>query len=315
MTPAPTELVLEGDLRDSILEGQCIAFVGSGASAGVYDPWDQLINKLCIACGCPDRVSSDDPPERYLEAAENARRSNTQQYHAYLNGAFGQPVSTTHVLYGALMALPFRGYLTTNFDRLLATEGTRARPPLKPKAWPNLDRLDLSHRATHYLHGIIEEGSNGATNIVLSKSEFANAYADNGNLMNFLLQTLDNDPICFIGCQLREPAMQRVFEICRRHQADRLALRRPDQTGGAPPKRYIFLPEPLIVGPVDKHPELAHTAKKEAENYYNRIDINVVWYKRSGDDHSALTRAFERLAQIPPVRIDYQWRDGGPNAN
>ena len=64
---------LPPDLQQSIRNGQCVAYIGSGASAGCYDFWDKLVNNLCEHCGSTRRVSIESLSDEYLDAAEDAK--------------------------------------------------------------------------------------------------------------------------------------------------------------------------------------------------------------------------------------------------
>jgi len=210
---------------------------------------------------------------------------------------------------------PFDSYLTVNLDPLLALKSRTARIPCAPKvnSYLSLDRKAIGKRSIHYLHGYIAEGMTPTRGtIVLARSEFDEAYADNSNLMNFLVPTLENDPIVFIGCRLREPVMKEVFPICKKHQDKRLrAMKEREEGASAPPPRFILLAPPEVrtgLGEVDA--EQTRRAIQAEEAYYKAFDITTVWYPACEGNHSALRYALENLAGLTPMTPKYGWEEG-----
>lgn len=118
MSMMPESLVLPSDLKESILAGRCVAYIGSGASNSCYLPWRELVTKLCEHCGsgAPRGTSFDD----LCGAAEDAKARDVDKYRGFLRCHFGRPIQQTNVIYHALLQCTFKSYLTTNFDPLLA---------------------------------------------------------------------------------------------------------------------------------------------------------------------------------------------------
>lgn len=304
-------LELPQKLKDAILGKNCVAFIGSGASAGVHDSWLDLVNRVCTECGSDRSVNKDSPPEDYLAAAQDALERNADAYCCTVQAHLGKPDTPIPPLYDSLIALPFRCYLTVNLDPLLAMRASRTGRKddrLPVYSYPGLDRLKMNDRTVHYLHGIVKEKVRGQ--FVLAKSEFEEAYKDNSNLMTFLLPTLECDSVCFIGCRLREPTMERVFKICRDHQLarERAQLQWGHQPSKPPPK-FILLPKPEITisqdstGVPAEHFDLRRSEaemSRQTEFYVER-GIEVVWYVASAGDYSAVRRALDQLADIPDV--------------
>jgi hypothetical protein len=301
----PEELVLRGDLRECILSKKCVAFIGSGASAGCYDNWWNLVNRLCERCGSDCRVTQDSPTEEYLAAAQDAKNRNEAIYYRTLGEYFGRAAHVAPFLYDALLLLPFDCYATVNLDPLLAMKAQRARPsdPVALFAYPRLDRKGMTGRSIHYLHGMIpENGDPTPGTIVLAQGEFDEAYAPNSSLMNCLVATLENDPVCFIGCGLREPVMEKVFAICTGNQLKRFdAQAQSRRPVSKPPPKFMLLPKPVVKTASGFDQERSQARIPELEEFYGARGIKVVWYVASGSDHSAVRRALEQLAGLPLV--------------
>jgi hypothetical protein len=294
-----------------IRSGKCAVFIGSGLSVGNYLSWLDLVNALCDVCGVAP-VTRDSPEDKLLQATQDAKSNNQEAYYEFLGGHFGRAVESIPTIYHVLLSLPFDSYLTVNFDPLLATGARTARNGCKlpPHAYPELDRKNAGGRSIHHLHGFVSQDRTLVDgDVVLAKSEFEEAYSANSNLMNFLVPTIENEPILFVGCRLREPTMKHVFEICKEHQRKR---KQRIAVVGAPPSepppRFIVLRQPHVTGRNGKR-DVAHSheEKRELQEYYERFDIQPVWYDGRGDDHSALLLAFEQLADLPDVRPEYGW--------
>jgi hypothetical protein len=250
-----------------------------------------------------------------LDAAQDAKDRNPQEYMTVLGRCFGRCAQHANLLYDALLALPFDCYLTVNFDPLLSLKARTAKLSCpQVYAYPALDRRHASGRTIHYLHGLIEEGECPARGpVVLARKEFEDAYMDNSNLMNFLVPTLENEHVVFVGCRLREPAMERIFGICKEHQSQRLKVASERGAHSSPPpRRYIVVPEPQEPNASGTHDTArSRDEQQKLETYYGGFDIRPVWYKADGDDHTMLRTAFETLAALPSLRPRYTWGDDG----
>ncbi len=149
------QLVLPTPVRRLILDGDCVAFIGSGASGDCYHNWHDFINHLGEACGTKVRVSAKSDEDELLDAAENAKRKSPQGYFHCIGDHFGKQPTTTNLLYQALLKLPFKTYMTINLDPLLAREAQREDSNCEKGPWghPVLDFRQTASRTSHYLHG------------------------------------------------------------------------------------------------------------------------------------------------------------------
>jgi hypothetical protein len=300
------------ELRELILGGHCTVFIGSGPSSGVYGAWFDVVNHLSESCGIARSLSNASTPEELLAAAQEAKAANGTAYYGFLGHHFGRPADLAPFLYDTLLSLPFATYLTVNLDPTLAMKAGRLSDPLPIHAYPTLDRRAMSKRSVHHLHGLVVEGTvPAAGSVVLAQEEFAEAYADTSPLMHLMLPTLENDPLLFVGCGLREPTMSRVFGICKDHQQARLRLvAASGQAPTHPPPRFILLRRPVIVDELGAPiVEQSNLKMQSEERYYKGLDVEPVWYDGTGDDHSSLRRAFEQLAKIRSPAVGHGWQE------
>ncbi len=309
-------LEMPQDLIAAVRSEKCVAFIGSGVSADSYPSWHELITELCERCGITRHVTRDTPADELQAAAQDAKTLDEEAYHAFLTDRFGSLPPTIPRLYDVLLELTFSSYLTTNFDRVLAYKSSLARRRCNERvyAYPSLDRKAMNSRSVHYLHGRITNGPGPVKHtIVLARDEFKAAYGSNSNLMNFLVETLVQDPLVFIGCTLREPQMKEVFRICRDNQLER---QRANQGLGLPrgnsPKRFIFLPPTTIETRNGCDDALdSEVEQRREDEQYRSMGIEPVRYSAEGRDHSQLCLALDRLTRLSKREHDHGRADHG----
>lgn len=196
--------------------------------------------------------------------------------------------------------MPFKYYLTTNFDRLLYTSALRSGKNPRIRVHPDLDRAHTVEGSIHYLHGFIVENKKPVENqIVLSRNEFMKAYENNGNLKTFLIPTFKNESILFIGCELREPQMKEIFGICKLQQDMQQQLMSLMEAKLIEnPTNYILrskLPNSTGIGLSEE--QIKQKMQTEDE-YYESFGIKTIWYENPGENHIELWKTLDRIAGI-----------------
>ncbi|MCE9545133.1 MAG: SIR2 family protein [Planctomycetia bacterium] len=292
------------NLRDHIEFERCIAFVGSGPSVPIYGTWLELTRHLCHGCGISVELNGESSAETLQSAAQSAREANPGVYFQLLGDHFGK-VTQTNPNYDLLMRIPFKSYVTLNFDPLLAQESQKPEHRCcGVMTYPDLDRANIGRRAVYYAHGLIREGEYpNEDSLVLCKSDFDRAYADNGWLLTFLIPTLAKEQVCFVGCRLKEPEFQRLFEICKERQEE---IRRT--AGGTPPTRIILLEELVlwskdVTGQTVRNEYEERRREAEEDEFFRGLDIKVVRYPRLDENHVGLRRTLQTAASFPTMRL------------
>ncbi len=311
MCDAQNEKVVK--LSRYITPSRCVAFIGSGLSRGIYDSWVDLVKNLCDKCGVEPEapITKISKPMDLLKAAEAAREANERAYCEYLGQHFGR-IHKTNPLYDLLMRCQFKSYLTLNFDPLLAYESRKPEHNCnKVMKYPDLDRENIGKKTIFYLHGLIDENETpNANSIVLTDSDFREAYGDNSSLLNFLIPTFVKDQILFIGCGLREYVFQEVFAICREQRDD---LRK--RAGGKVPPRIILLPKKdyrsaKADGSGINNTELQREAENNEDQDYGKHDIQVLRYQKIDNEHTGLRKPFESLADLHDSKVVFGFNGG-----
>jgi len=171
---------IQSELWPLIGAGDCIVWIGSGLSKNIgYPEWTKAIEEICAACG----VSYLDPAEdktadNLISKAEECKNANHGVYKQKLSSLFGTSMPITRRAYSLLMKLPFRGYITTNFDPLLSDAAAMAGNRVL-QAYPDLNPIGIDNTNTvFYIHGIARVGQTPVgDNLVLARSDFDQAYA------------------------------------------------------------------------------------------------------------------------------------------
>ena len=180
------------ELTQLIGSGEAIAFVGAGTSvAAGYDSWDNLLSKLqevalTADAGCNALALGQTRLSRAQALRECIRRrQGPEAYENALGHLFRKkPVLTE--LHRQLVTLPFRGFVTTNYDSVLelAIDGTgiakercvpiavyHASGKLLAGAVRSMTGSQLTSHVIH-LHGHMDHPST----MVLCADEYAEAY-------------------------------------------------------------------------------------------------------------------------------------------
>jgi hypothetical protein len=187
----------------AIASGEVIAFVGAGLSAPLkYPSWSELLTKLHdranqISTFNPSELTKANVLEYAEEICKHFKANNASgEFHDILGQEFalrksGANCSSTHRL---LVKLPFRAFVTTNYDfcleQALSDNAFDERKPPRPDSSVIIkkNRHDR-HRVSLFLRSIVESTGNDdqliahlhgrhddTENIVLTTSDYLESY-------------------------------------------------------------------------------------------------------------------------------------------
>src|SRR5207245_55145 len=174
-----------------------------------------MIDRLCHACGIALPVGEErERADVLLRKARECRQAANAAYRAELLAIFGGVVDVPHV-YHQLAKLPFRSFVTTNFDPSLRTALQHAGTCDGVYVYPMLPYAMSKVRLFH-IHGLIATDIEMNTDhIVLGDDDFARAYSETAaTLRSFLHQLLNFNACVFVGVGLREPELGELFRAC-----------------------------------------------------------------------------------------------------
>ncbi len=272
--PPPLDTLEFHELTDRIASGQCTAFVGAGLSFGVCLGWDDLVVRICSACGRDIQVFQE-AGLTLPQMAQKAKEADLAAYERTIREVFCYREPTfRHVL---LARIPFHAYLTTNYDSLLL-EARRAMPGQEPiySEYPNLRVEARKDGEIFFLHGRVDYKRTGSPlKVVLAEEEYDFAYQDS-LLHSFLEQYLPFHTICFIGCSFRDVYLQKIFLFCRRLKAQLASAGHKNDV-----RWYILL---------DNAQELSTKAAD--------CGLTVIRYDRIDDRHEGLRQVLEYWSHV-----------------
>jgi len=266
-------------LWPTIKNGSFIVWVGSGLSKNAdYPGWVETIEELCLKCKVPFLNESEEwTSERLIEKAEECKIADIDMYHSTLADLFGKPVSSTRSAYYSLMELPFKAYVTTNFDPLLSEAGA-FQEDREILSYPFLPQKFEPPQPIFYIHGLARSGGRATgKNLILAHSDYNEAYEDPGVVKNFVVEIFSYHPLLFLGCSLNEPEMFKAFE--KVHNIHALLKRTyPDFEL---PKKFIILPiRQRQIRLKSSDEKIERDDEKELEEFkrYEDMGIEVIRY-------------------------------------
>jgi hypothetical protein len=272
-----------------IYGGECVAWIGSGLSkVSGYPDWPVTIEKLCEACEV-EKLSNEEnkQSDNLIGKAQECKDKNGTLYMQTLAELFSHKPFTRRGAWDYLMKLPFKAYVTTNYDPILSEVGAfYGRDEVR--AYPDLpiSAIQKYQYPLFYIHGHAFFRDMQTPNyLVLAHQDFETAYKEDGNVNNFVTELFTYYPILFIACDLREPDIYEAFKRAGRIHEKILTLR----AGFKRPSKCIILPTP-IPGP---------EAEVGQEERLRAMGIeDVIRYEPSNPDrHEEIEEILEKLCE------------------
>lgn len=244
------ELKLNENRKETLFKlvasGGAILFVGAGSSAVVGHPtWPELLielEKLANHLGGDFKIDQDqreNNPLQYVEGIKkyiHEKTGNLDRYFAKLHDLYAPRDEPCADLHKELTQMPFKGFLTTNYDKVLEAALAVCEPH---NAYKNsvvftlnaarsigefLYALDLENnsRRIAHIHGIYDVNKS----IILSKNDYNMIYGDfsyekkeSGWTFHKILiwSLLATRRIVFIGFSMTDPYLQMMLDIVSNH--------------------------------------------------------------------------------------------------
>src|SRR5215207_5555678 len=130
-------------LAEALRDQRAVAWVGAGASAGLYPLWTELVQLLATSAR-DAKLATDGELAGWLKlagsrpqevAAQIRKHLGDERYRTRLYEIFSTPPTDQRPftdLHATLMSLPFSGYVTTNYDDGLIEARTSLRTATEP---------------------------------------------------------------------------------------------------------------------------------------------------------------------------------------
>ena len=278
------------DLKRLIEEENPIAFVGAGVSVRAkYPTWGALLDNLITEAGRKKdelQLVQDD----VLWRAEEIRSlfPSDDEYRAALRRIF---TSTEHPIDDCirdLVSLPFRHFMTTNYDDLLERAHEECfgakpqwiewgRPSAVREFITSVARKPLSipvERRYVHIHGHLDDGPS----IVLSDRDYTARYLATDEAQRKLFAIFATQVVVFFGFSLSDPDFMEILRVVRH------------SLGGESGRHFAVLP-------IRNRAEEASMRRRLAQKF----DIRAVFYDQT-DDHRGLEDVIRTLRgrETPP---------------
>jgi len=206
--------------------GDAIAFVGAGASAGLWPLWDEFLNGFVehsLKLGKINRDEADffkkDASKNPLETAQQLRNKlqDDRLYFEHVQETFKDRISpqtggTFTLTHKALLQLPIHNYITLNYDAGL----TNARAVLYPKAttsyffWTQEEARRIRERGYKRLVLHAHGRHDWADSIILTLNDYQKAY-DNRAFVRLINEIFNSEKLIFVGFGMTDPYIKLLF--------------------------------------------------------------------------------------------------------
>ena len=290
-------------LISALSEKEAIAFVGAGASAGLYPLWAKFIDLLADHAVAEEKAEPKDAARWKADTNSTPqqrvsliiRKLGEDRYVRFLKDTFGprkgpddKRYTSTHA---ALMRLPFQGYVTTNYDPALEFARMELRPgslTTGTPTWQDDDEVyrwytgDVFKRKDDcpilWLHGYWQRPEG----IVLDRTEYAAAYKP-GLYRNLFNSLWGQRHLVFIGFGFNDP--QFTFMVGE--------YLRDLEKAKAPPRHVTIIGLP--VGADGSLPD-TEAIREQRESLEVDYHVRPLFYPMRDDNHSALQILLESIA-------------------
>jgi tetratricopeptide (TPR) repeat protein len=294
-------------LKKVVEGGEAVAFVGAGASAGLYPLWGQFIDQLADHAVTVGKAEAKDAarwkkpgtltPQQRVNAI--LQKLGEDHYRQFLKTTFGPKLGTDGkrftTLHAALMTRPFKGFVTTNYDPALEFARQEIRTNCLTTDTPTWEDDDEIHRwytgeafqdecPILWLHGYFQKPGG----IVLNAGEYAAAYRP-GLYKRVFERLWGQDRLVFAGFGFNDPQFTFMVGELLRDFRDAHAL----------PRHIALLAWPLAAGETIDPDELRERRELLEQDYH----VRPLFYPapQDGRDHSALLTLLQALAERVPT--------------
>jgi len=209
------EAAIPVDLLDGLRKGEVYAFVGSGLSIPVGFPtWENLIYKIYEVVK-KSQWNNDSDTLEWIEknlasrpdwVAEVLKWKNLDSFNKAIRDIFkSNTYSGLSIPHALLSLLPFKGYITTNYDTLIE-DCVRIFQIDDPQVWNYIEILDNpslhsdDNLKVFKIHGCIQKNINS---LILTSSDYYNLINDQ-RFVRFLDGIFLKNPMVILGFSLTD---------------------------------------------------------------------------------------------------------------
>jgi len=301
---------------EAINQNIAFGFVGAGCSKKLdYMSWDELVQIALV-----EAIKKKDPgvdldiysykKDDLLWYAEILKSylSNVEFY-AIINNNYGPKRKMDHLFFQNLIKIPFRHFITTNYDIILEHTSNRLRERVESFSWDEKDKLrnfyqsinnssDQAVRYIFHIHGIY----NKPDSIILTEKDYMKLYFEEELANKILWSIISSFRMCFIGFSMKDLDLLSIFRKSRwdfgRGDPRHFAIMGAETI----PKRIttrIYMKDKYGIMPI-----FYNTKKEEGEKHKEQEDMIEELAKRcmtgtesSTEDATAIERSLSKDAE------------------
>lgn len=193
-------------LKQLVLGGRCVAFLGAGISYPVGKKWKELVEEIAKRCGTVVEHSLPETIDRCIE-------SNLEMCNAAMRDLLPRANSVVRNAITQVMRLPFSAIITTNFDPWIHGQ-SRTSDFSRSHVYPDLPLREGLRNGIYYVHGYFDSERRDACvrKLVFGKRSFDQAYYGDSLLQGFLLQVFSYENVLFVGIDPLEPHLSEILQ-------------------------------------------------------------------------------------------------------
>jgi|GEM_PF-4987685 len=210
-------LEIPEELISAVRSGECLPFIGSGISRPSGTPtWTELVDivrsRLGSLRGKP--ITADELDLLQVPLSYRGHFASTRPLHDILRVAFGEGYAP-NAYHRALVELPIRTYLTTNWDRLIELALTEADFGSNPQVLHSDSDVSFwnehNSRSVIKLHGTIERQES----IVFSEDDYYDRYSGDSLLFQLARVLFASRSVMMLGFSLSDTFVKLLFRQVR----------------------------------------------------------------------------------------------------
>jgi len=272
------------EIIDLILKGRCCVFIGAGMSKGAdYPLWKDIIEKFTFDAKVLGIELSD--LEQQLGFAEKVgffqSKLPKKKYDEILLQLFGPDGKVRYLSnHVKIVSIPFKSFLTTNFDCCLENAARDKNIPVIIQTYPGLDFSKICEGHFIHVHGLIDQNKTVSYPLILSSTEFHQAYQKSNFLPRFLVEVFEKFTMFFIGYSLRDNELNKIIEFANK---ELVKASREDSF--------------LKIGKlrIPEHYILLHENEANENEDIQRLGLKPIFYRGDSVRHSEVQNILETI--------------------
>ncbi|MEI7910338.1 MAG: SIR2 family protein [Verrucomicrobiota bacterium] len=245
MSASPTSIRAIAELSEALKEKRAGVFIGSGiSSASGLPSWSGLLSELIdelrgqpgvspqLICDAEQLVADRN---KWLILAQLLRNELGKSFTDYIERRFTDLTHKPNSIHDALIEIPWRAIVTTNYDRLIERSYARhfgADGDIPVFSYQNPAKIASNYRrGVNFVLKAHGDAREGPEFVVLTEADYRNLIHREIGYQTILQALFTTTSFLFIGCSLTDPDLRLLLQFI--HSAFH----------GDTPTHYALVPE------------------------------------------------------------------------